>query len=66
MALKVNGERHPYREGLTVTALLEEKRFTYPLKTVTINGRRIDRAAYDDTLLSDGDEIQVIHLMSGG
>jgi len=35
--------------------LLVEKRFTYPLKTVFVN-----------TTLSDGDDIQVIHLMSGG
>ena len=66
MALTVNGERHPYREGLTISALLQEKRFSYPLKTVFVNGVRIERTAYDTTVVSDGDEIQVVHLMSGG
>jgi sulfur carrier protein len=66
MPLTVNGETHPWREGLTVAALLEERRFSYPLKTVFINGVRVDRAAHDTTALADGDEVQVIHLMSGG
>ncbi len=66
MSLTVNGESHPYREGLTVEALLEEKRFSYPLKTVFVNTVRIDRKAYATTVLSDNDEVQVVHLMSGG
>lgn len=66
MALTVNGESHPFREGMTVAALLLEKRFSYPLKTVFVNGTRIDRKAYDSTALSDDDVVEVIHLMSGG
>jgi len=66
MALTVNGEPHPWREGLTIGDLLQEKRFSYPLKTVFVNGARIDRKAHDTTLLADGDNVQVVHLMSGG
>lgn len=66
MALTVNGETHPWREGLTIGVLLAEKRFSYPLKTVFVNGVRIDRKAHDTTVLSDGDVVEVLHLMSGG
>jgi len=66
VALTVNGESHPFREGMTVAVLLAEKRFSYPLKTVFVNGTRIDRKAHDTTVLSDGDVVEVIHLMSGG
>lgn len=66
MALTVNGETHPWREGLTISALMKEKRFSYPLKTVFVNGQRVDRKAHDTTMVSDGDEVEVIHLMSGG
>ncbi|MFH2006971.1 MAG: sulfur carrier protein ThiS [bacterium] len=66
MALQVNGEPHPHREGLTVTELLTEKRFTYPLKTVFVNGTRVPKDQFDTTALADGDDVQVIHLMSGG
>jgi len=66
MALTVNGETHPFREGLTISALMQEKRYSYPLKTIIVNGVRIDRKAHDTTLLVDGDKIDVIHLMSGG
>jgi sulfur carrier protein len=66
MALTVNGEPHPFCEGLTISALMQEKRFSYPLKTVIVNGVRVDRKAYDTTVLADGDKVDVIHLMSGG
>ena len=66
MALTVNGDPHPWREGLTVTALCQEKKFSYPLKTVFVNGARIPRDQHDTTVISDGDDVQVIHLMSGG
>jgi thiamine biosynthesis protein ThiS len=66
MALTVNGETHPWRDGLTVGVVRAEKRFSYPLKTVFVNGIRIDRKAHDTTVLSDGDEVEVLHLMSGG
>ena len=66
MPLTVNGDPHPFRDGLTVAQLLDEKRYTYPLKTVFINGERVSRDAYEQTALADGDTVDVIHLMSGG
>jgi sulfur carrier protein len=66
LTITVNGETHPWRKGLTISALLNEKRFSYPLKTVFVNATRIDRKAHDTTVLQDGDKVEVIHLMSGG
>lgn len=66
MSVSVNGEKHSWREGLTVEKLLEEKKYTFPLKTVVVNGERIPSANHATCLIQDGDEIQVIHMMSGG
>jgi len=66
MALVVNGEPHPYREGMTLSELLEEKRFTFPLKVIHVNGKLIKRDAWAETVLKDGDVVQVVHLVSGG
>jgi thiamine biosynthesis protein ThiS len=36
------------------------------MRTVKINGRFIPPAEYDNTEIRDGDNVQVIYLMSGG
>ncbi len=66
MALTVNKDPFPYTEGLTVSDVLEEKKYTYRLKTVYVNGARIPKDQWDATVLRDGDEVKVIHLMAGG
>jgi len=66
MAIKVNGEDHPWHEALTVERLMEEKKYSFPLKIVTINGLHIPRDEYATTAIADGDEVGVIHMMSGG
>jgi thiamine biosynthesis protein ThiS len=53
-------------KSLTVTKLLEMKKYTFRLRIVKINGRIIDRDKYDETMIEDGDDVQVIYLMSGG
>ena len=66
MALLVNGEKHPFRLGMTVEQLLAEMKFSFPLKTVFVNGRRIPKADQGATVLQDEDKVDVVHIMSGG
>jgi sulfur carrier protein len=66
MPIVINGDEHPWRDGLTVAQLMAEKKFSFPLKTVFVNGRRIPKVEQDSLQLSDGDQIEVIHMMSGG
>jgi len=53
-------------ESITVARLLELKKYTFRLRIVKINGRLISRDSYDDEQVSNGDNVQVIYLMSGG
>jgi len=66
MAITVNGDSHPWREGLTVEVLLEEKKYSFPLKIVYINKERIPKENYQTRLIDDEDVVNVIHMMSGG
>ena len=66
MSITVNGDSHPWREGLTVEKLLEEKKYSFPLKIVYINKERIPKEDHHAKLIDDGDEVNVIHMMSGG
>ncbi|MDT8400260.1 MAG: sulfur carrier protein ThiS [Bacteroidales bacterium] len=54
------------RDEMTVTEMLEMKRFTYRMRIVRINGRLIKRDDYDKALIRDGDDVQMWYLMSGG
>ena len=64
--LLVNGDPHPFRDGLTVSNLLEEKKYSFPLKTVFVNGKRIPKEDWPTQVLHAGDVIDVLHMMSGG
>ncbi len=66
MSITVNGDPYPWREGLTVLQLLEEKKYSFPLKTVFINGERIPNSTHATHVIQEGDQVQVIHMMSGG
>jgi len=52
--------------NITLSKLLELKKYTFRLRIVKINGRLIDRNQYDNELIKNGDEVQVVYLMSGG
>lgn len=54
------------RDSITVAELLDEKRYTFRMRIVKINGILIPRDKYDQTIINDGDEVQMIYLMSGG
>jgi sulfur carrier protein len=64
--LTVNGDPHPWREGLTVSELLKEKSFTFPMKVVSVNQSIVQKSAWPSYVLSDGDDVQVVHLTGGG
>jgi len=64
--LKVNNSDHPFREGLTIKALLDEKGFVFHRIIVKLNGRLVEDANYADTVLKDGDDVQAIHVFAGG
>ena len=64
--LMINNTKHPFRDGMTIKGLLEEKGFVFHRIIVKLNGRIMEDADYAGTLLSDGDDVQAIHVYAGG
>ena len=64
--LKVNGQDHPWHPGLTVSSLLKEKNYIFHAIIVRVNDKHIPNEEYDSTAIKDGDDVQAIHLITGG
>ena len=54
------------KEYITVSEMLLLKKFSYKMRIVKINGLLIPRENYDEAVINDGDNVQMIYLMSGG
>lgn len=66
MNLTVNGESRDLPEGTTVLALLERLGLAGSLVAVERNQSIVPRAEHATTVLSAGDEVEVVHFVGGG
>ncbi|OUO94962.1 sulfur carrier protein ThiS [Cloacibacillus sp. An23] len=64
--ITVNGDKFPWREGLTVSDVLKEKNFKFKMLSVWVNDNVIDKGRYAEAKIPDGADVQVIHNISGG
>lgn len=53
-------------DTLSVTELLEIKKFTFKMLIIKINGQLVKQENYAGTFVKDGDDVMVLHLISGG
>lgn len=63
--VKVNGEMLEM-EGKTVTELLEAMDTSNQRVAVEINEEIVPRASYGETVLKDGDTVEVVRFVGGG
>jgi thiamine biosynthesis protein ThiS len=61
-----NREEELEGQAMTVSEMLDLKKFTFRMRIVKINGELISRDKYSVTIIHDGDNIQMFYLMSGG
>ena len=54
------------QEKLTVSRLLEIRNFTFKMLIVKINGHLVKKSEYATTEIKEGDDVMVLHLISGG
>ncbi len=64
--LMVNGAPRTVTAGLTVRELLESLNLTPALIVVERNLEILDRAAYETTVLDEGDRLELVHFVGGG
>lgn len=54
------------KEEISVAELLEFKNFTFKMLVIKINGNFIKKTEYENSIIKDGDNVTVLHLVSGG
>ncbi len=53
-------------EQLTINELLKAKNFTFKMLVIKVNNQLIKKTEYDTALVREGDDVMVLHLISGG
>jgi sulfur carrier protein len=61
-----NRDKVAWEEGLTVSALLERFRYTFPHIIVKVDGEVVPREEYPARTIPDDADVWVIHLIAGG
>lgn len=62
----LNGQARPWREGLSVAALLAEQGRAPDAVATALNGSFLPRARREATLIQPGDELTLIQPITGG
>ena len=66
MDIVVNGQSREIDSGSTVKTLLGDLGITQPHVAVELNLEVVPRAMHGDTVLRDGDRLEVVTLVGGG
>ena len=67
MNIKLNNRPQAFdNDVLTITEILKQKNFTFKMMVVKINGGLIKKDQYKFAKVIDGDDVQIIHMISGG
>ena len=53
-------------KSISVSEMLVLKKFSYKMRIIKVNGALISKEQYDSTIIHDGDDVQMLYLMSGG
>lgn len=64
--LKINGKDLSRYTGRTVAEMLEQEAYVPAQVAVERNEEILPKGAYEDTVLADGDVIEVVSFMGGG
>lgn len=64
--IQVNGQSTALEPGTSVEALLQSRGLDPARVAVERNGAIVRRADFSQTLLADGDKIEIVHFVGGG
>lgn len=53
-------------DSLSISELLKEKNFTFKMLVIKVNEKLVKREDYDNIFVKNGDNVSVLHLISGG
>jgi thiamine biosynthesis protein ThiS len=66
LTIKTNGKNRQIGSGASLLSLLETLDLDPQTVVVELNRNIVRRAAFADTPLNDGDEVELVHFVGGG
>jgi thiamine biosynthesis protein ThiS len=66
MKLRINGEDREFPVGLSLQGLLEQLGMKADRVAVEVNRNIVPRDQWADTMLSEGDRLEIVHFVGGG
>ena len=66
MTIILNGEKKKVPDGITVFGLLEHLNIRHQRVAVERNEEIVKKSSYAETVLNDGDALEVVSFMGGG
>jgi len=67
MKITLNNRQEEFNSAwLTISQIMEIKSFHFKMLVVRLNDTLIKREEYSSTQIKDGDDLKIIHLVSGG
>jgi thiamine biosynthesis protein ThiS len=66
MKIKVNGEEREITDGLSLTGLLDSLQIRPGRVVIERNRDIVPRDSYGATMLTEGDNLEIVHFVGGG
>ena len=66
MTIRLNGDRRDISGPLSVSALLQQLEIDARRVAVELNTAVVKKAAYDSSVIKDGDEVEIVNFVGGG
>lgn len=66
MTITLNGDKHELAAPVSVAELLQQLEIDARRVAVELNLAVVKKAAYDSSLIKDGDEVEIVNFVGGG
>ena len=66
MRLQINGEQKEFENGLSLAQLVERLAMKPDRVAIERNREIVPRAEWAETVLADGDRLEIVHFVGGG
>ena len=66
MQVQINGESRLFEQEMSISTLLQESGLTGKRIAVEVNETIVPKSRHAETMLQDGDKIEIIHAIGGG
>lgn len=62
----INGDQMSFEKAMSVNALMQELGLTEGRVALEKNREIVPRSTFDEVLVNDGDEMEIVHFIGGG